>query len=159
MLREEGGDRRAFVQVDIMRVEIAFPCNTGRERRRERRRDTGKTDGFSRMEIISFSEKISSSFIFDRKSFSTCGEQPRPSSRRSRASEDFEARFHANSPFSAFPFLPYFKVRAPSKRVENISNCATKDASCSSVFGGGISIHNVVECRLGFALVPQARHQ
>ena len=72
--RGEGGDRRAFVQVDIMRVEIAFPCNTGRERRRERRRDTGKTDGFSRMEIISFSEKISSSFIFERISFSNVGE-------------------------------------------------------------------------------------
>ena len=39
----EGGDRRAFVQVDIMRVEIAFPCNTGR---RERRQKEGhKEDG------------------------------------------------------------------------------------------------------------------
>ena len=34
----EGGDRRAraFVQVDIMRVEIAFPCNTGRGKRRKK---------------------------------------------------------------------------------------------------------------------------
>ena len=36
VLREEGGDRRAFVQVDIMRVEIAFPCNTGRGKRRNK---------------------------------------------------------------------------------------------------------------------------
>ena len=43
-----GGDRRAFVQVDIMRVEIAFPCNTGKG---ERRQKEGHEDGRGRQTL------------------------------------------------------------------------------------------------------------